>query len=516
MTTFLRRILAAIEQNSIMVFAFCCVVALPLAFSLADMHASNWREQHALETIESARKALRGRSHGIAAEVAFKFATMRSLSALLAADSELAAGLSDPSALPAAARRLKRIAESFGLSHALLLDRRGVCLATNEPANRARLVGVSLADRDYVAGALAGEGRTQLVVGRISSEPGFHFSAPVRQGGTVLGVLSLKVGLKNLADQFFLPTGVIVDDRGVVVLSPGLDHLLSVLPGGAALDLSEQECMLLYKRTKLEPLIMRPTRVYGQEAFFIDNELSPSLRHVQPVPGEALTVYGFLNLDTVLEETETLFAHRLVWFFAAIYLGLLFFTAGALHFIQDRGQRRVLRALNAELAELAQHDPLTGCYNRRPFNELLEREAQRSARTGQPFALAIFDLDNFKSVNDTHGHMAGDAVLVQVAGAIRSELRQIDTVARMGGDEFAALLPGADAHTAAEVLRRVVERLQSTPLDTPAGPLTQTLSVGAAASHGELTPRQLAEDADEALYESKQRGRNQVVVHGRI
>jgi diguanylate cyclase (GGDEF)-like protein len=516
MTTFFQHLHRYIEKNFAFALILCGLLALPLAGALAVWHAEQWRQEHVRVVFASALHELGGRTHGRAEDVAFKFATLRNLSALLAEDALLTGALAHGKkngARAAAHRRLKTIATRLGLSRALLLDRRGVCVASDEPTRAFNLVGVDLSDRQYVIHALRGEPHTQLVVGRISSEPGFHFSSPVVLNGKVLGVLSLKMGLLPLADQIPLPSGIIVDAMGVVVLSTGLDQLLSVIPGAPALGLSMRERRLLYKRDRLKMLAMHPVTVFGQPAFRVDTDVFPSLRQVARIPREDLTVYGFQSLKDILEETDRLYLQRLTWFFLSTYLASCLFLGSLVYAIRDQSQRRALKVLNLELAEQAQRDALTCCFNRRPFTEMIEREVQRSARSGRHFALALIDLDHFKEVNDTHGHVVGDAVLVQVAEIIQGELRQIDTFARMGGDEFAVLLPGADAHNAAEVLRRIVERFKTTPLKTPIGPLWQTLSVGVVSAKGDMTPQQMAEAADKALYESKHQGRNQVSIH---
>jgi diguanylate cyclase (GGDEF) domain len=513
MTPFLRRIRHCVEAHPVLTLFFSCVLALPVSGVLAGLQASSWRTQHAAQAIAVMREELRARTQNMAEKVDFKFETMHSLAALLAGGSGLAGALLDPDKLPEVSLRLQSIASTLRLHRALLINGRGVCVASNEENAADNLIGIDLHDREYVARALLGEHLTQFVVGRVSSVPGFHFSSPVLLRGKIVGVLALKMDLRTLADQLSLPSGIIADSMGVVVLSADHKRLLMAMPEAPALALDEEQCRRRYKRDRLEPLSLRTVQVFGQEAFLIGDEDTPSLVHVARVPREHLTAYGFQSLGPLMQETDKLFIQRATWFFVAIYLACCLLLGSLVYGIRDRSQRRALRALNLELAEQAQRDPLTGCYNRRPFTEIIQRESLRSARTGQPFTLAFIDLDRFKTVNDTHGHPVGDAVLVQVTEIIRRELRQVDTLARLGGDEFALLLPGADAQTAADVLRRVVERFQNTPLDTAIGQLWQTLSIGAVSSTGELTPQQMTDAADKALYESKRRGRNQVVVH---
>jgi two-component system, cell cycle response regulator len=164
--------------------------------------------------------------------------------------------------------------------------------------------------------------------------------------------------------------------------------------------------------------------------------------------------------------------------------------------------------LNAEVARLAASDSLTGLANRREFSSALMREAARTARAGQLLSLAVIDIDHFKAVNDTFGHLVGDEVLRQVAGAISRTVRDVDLVARYGGEEFAIVLPNCASEGALAVVERVRAAVES------AATLTKvTVSAGIATSLGEKgVGESLMAAADGALYESKRAGRNRVTL----
>ncbi len=146
------------------------------------------------------------------------------------------------------------------------------------------------------------------------------------------------------------------------------------------------------------------------------------------------------------------------------------------------------------LAEATITDPLTGCLNRRGFNQAALQGLSALDRHGTPMALMILDLDDFKAYNDTHGHLAGDALLAWVAAKIRTTLRPMDSLARIGGDEFAVLLAAADARTA----RRVAERIRRAC--EPRAP--HSLGISCAPSSGRDLDA-LYRTADRALYASK-------------
>ncbi|MBJ7457306.1 MAG: GGDEF domain-containing protein [Thermoleophilia bacterium] len=166
----------------------------------------------------------------------------------------------------------------------------------------------------------------------------------------------------------------------------------------------------------------------------------------------------------------------------------------------------VQRDLLRRLEHLSMSDPLTGLGNRRAFDEALEVEMARARRAGGSMGVVILDVDHFKQVNDRHGHQAGDDALVTVARVLAQEARAEDRACRIGGEEFALVLPGADDTAAAAVAERVRRAVE----DAAAEPAGVTVSLGVAASRGD-DPRGLLESADARLYVAKEAGRNRVV-----
>jgi diguanylate cyclase (GGDEF)-like protein len=170
--------------------------------------------------------------------------------------------------------------------------------------------------------------------------------------------------------------------------------------------------------------------------------------------------------------------------------------------------------LYQETQRLATTDALTGLSNYRHFHDLLALEVQRARRMDYPVGLIIMDLDHFKLVNDRHGHPMGDVVLRQVAEQMRKRLRRTDVVGRLGGEEFGAILPGdglAEVAIVAEKLRRAVEELPPLQGGTTSNPTMVTLSLGGASLNAdEVAADVLVSCADQALYEAKRNGRNQV------
>jgi diguanylate cyclase (GGDEF)-like protein len=164
-----------------------------------------------------------------------------------------------------------------------------------------------------------------------------------------------------------------------------------------------------------------------------------------------------------------------------------------------------------EARRLSITDGLTGLWNRRQFDIRCVEELDRAARFQEPFAVVLCDIDDFKRINDTRGHLVGDAVLVEVAKRLVDNTRGVDLVARYGGEEFGLVLPRTDMEGALRVADHVREVVAATPVPTDAGPLTVTLSAGVACHpiDGTTIPA-LTAAADAGLYVAKGAGKNQV------
>lgn len=165
------------------------------------------------------------------------------------------------------------------------------------------------------------------------------------------------------------------------------------------------------------------------------------------------------------------------------------------------------------LCELSLKDPLTGLSNRRHFRAMQERTIDGVARSGEPALLLMLDIDHFKKVNDTHGHIAGDRVLQAVAMALAKCVRPMDTLARYGGEEFAVILPNCHTSYGAAVAERIRQTIEALQIDvTPGLTLRVTVSVGGAYAPEWIrsTTSLWTERADVQLYRAKSEGRNRV------
>jgi diguanylate cyclase (GGDEF)-like protein len=163
-----------------------------------------------------------------------------------------------------------------------------------------------------------------------------------------------------------------------------------------------------------------------------------------------------------------------------------------------------------ELLYRATHDSLTGLANRGVIIEALDRECSRQLREGGTFGVVLADLDHFKYVNDQHGHLAGDAVLQEMARRMLASVRPYDIVGRYGGEEFLIVVPSSDARGTMGLAERIRKSIEERPVPTEVGEIQLTISLGVAATDPAipLTAQELLKVADDALYRAKDRGRN--------
>lgn len=193
--------------------------------------------------------------------------------------------------------------------------------------------------------------------------------------------------------------------------------------------------------------------------------------------------------------------------FCLLYLGIFF------HTYVDRtfSYFNRMRDYNARLQDMASHDPLTQVFNARAYYSACEQQIAQSQRSGQPFSVLFIDLDHFKSINDTHGHAAGDEVLRTVAQTLAAQLRRSDLLGRIGGEEFSVFLPQTALAGALEVAESLRLALQECHPDIGSTRLNITASIGVACRNsGTQNIQTIQQRADEAMYEAKKAGRNRV------
>ena len=172
--------------------------------------------------------------------------------------------------------------------------------------------------------------------------------------------------------------------------------------------------------------------------------------------------------------------------------------------------RKTVIAAEQRLLQMATTDPLTGLDNRSHFQARALSELARSRRTREPVSLLLADVDLFKRINDDFGHDAGDKVLRNLSELLRGGLRETDVLARWGGEEFIALLPSSDEEAAAQLAERVRSLVESAPIDVAGRAVSVTMSFGVTTCRGAEDLEAATSRADQALYASKNGGRNRV------
>ena len=220
------------------------------------------------------------------------------------------------------------------------------------------------------------------------------------------------------------------------------------------------------------------------------------------VVGSVLTtlVASYIHHRFVMGVRETEFYQYIVPFMVGVAFGVILSMLAGMH--------SSLKEKERELKELASTDPLTGLPNKREILNYLSKEVDIAKRKGSPLSVAVLDLDNFKQINDTYGHMVGDRVLKHLAGILRRNLRSSDMVGRFGGEEFVVVMKDTDLETAHRVMDRIRREVELANIE-PVGSIS--VSIGVAELGKEEGSENLIIKADERLYRAKMEGKNRVV-----
>jgi diguanylate cyclase (GGDEF)-like protein len=388
-----------------------------------------------------------------------------------------------------AAAALRLHAEGSGATTGYLLDVSGKVIlsiggeANVEPASAA----------PYVRAAMAGRARAHFAHNLATKKGSYTASYPIRgDQGTVIGVAVLKTSLaafeKSLS-HFDRPY-FLVDAQGLIISTNRAD--------------------LLFK-----PLWPRPGKVASTSAPLLNQEILAS--DWMSIGGTRSFVERRSIPDSdwslvLITEPQGIFASRVLGIIITLQMATLalVYLVGRERWVHENIQmerRLELEELARTLDFRATTDPLTGLFNRRKFNRELAMEMLRAQRYGTPLSLVMYDIDQFKSINDTYGHQAGDAVLIELSHFVGAHIRQNDALARWGGEEFMILSPGCDGAMARQLAEKLCDAIRTLTID---GVVHVTCSFGVAQFEPDDMLDEFVTRADQAMYRAKIAGRNRV------
>jgi diguanylate cyclase (GGDEF)-like protein/hemerythrin-like metal-binding protein len=403
--------------------------------------------------------------------------------------------------------RLNEVVDSIAMAMdgwvVYVLDQAGRTIAASNRGRPDSFLGKNYAVRSYYKDAMAGRPGRLLAMGIVSGIPGYFASQPVRStDGRVIGVAVVKRNLD--AEQLRTleaETAYIVSAEGRVFVASRKGLAQSLLWKAAGAPAPERAMVGEERVAARAPL---DHAIVGTEWLSAGRERQIAVR--RPIPGSDWSL-------VVIRPEKTQLANRLL----GIVITLLLCTVVLSYFVAMQRQygtesliidkRRQAEGRAREFARKAGTDALTGVPNRLGFNAAISREFERARRYRHPLSLMILDLDHFKQVNDVHGHLAGDRVLVGVARLIEGNIRESDLLARWGGEEFVVVATMTDGQGAARLAEKLRALMAATTLG-PGGAVTGSFGVAELRSGDSIEG--LLHRADEALYRAKSGGRNRV------
>jgi two-component system, NtrC family, C4-dicarboxylate transport sensor histidine kinase DctB len=416
-----------------------------------------------------------------------------------------------------------------------VMNSKGRAIASSNWNRPDSYVGKDFSFRPYFQEAMRNEAGRFYGIGVVTGIPGYFLAYPVTAGDRLIGAIAVKINLDKV-DQHWVDGAeqvTVTDDRGIIFLSSNKDWKYRITR-----PLSDAALVRIRETRQYASMLKPPIEIVPDTAWPNSNVVrirdsehadwsGPYLvqRHELPQAKWTISIYSDMR-----EAEETAMRYAFAAAGAAAFLILL-----AMYILQMRRRtsekdaarkaanaaREQLEQKNRELEALSRHlktmsisDPLTGCYNRRYFQEASMKMVSAAQRHRRRISILMLDVDFFKKINDRYGHPAGDAILKGIALTCQSALREPDFLVRFGGEEFVAVLPDTrvdEARVVAERLRDAIERL-TVPVEEFA--LRATASIGLSEFIDTETSLEKAiARADIALYEAKRAGRNRVVAY---
>jgi diguanylate cyclase (GGDEF)-like protein len=392
--------------------------------------------------------------------------------------------------------------EASGSKLGYILDHSGRVITS---FGREEALGRGMADLQssaYFRRSLAGEAGYLYAYDAASGERYYFASYPVRgQKGEVIGMAVLQRSLDTFESDLMLFDRPVfmIDSHGMVALTNRPAMMLRTLwPLSSPM---QQRLKRLFGTPDDKPLLPREVL---NDAWATVGSTRDYVRR-QPIRHSDWSL-------VLLTEPSGIFASRVLGIIITLQMATLAlaYLVGRQRWVHDNiqlGKRQELEEVARHLDEKATTDTLTGQYNRLKLNQELEIEMMRAARYKAPLSLVLFDIDNFKRVNDSHGHQIGDRVLIDVSRFVSAHIRNIDLLARWGGEEFIILVPGSDGEMTCRMAQKLRDGVEA--FDFGAAGIV-TCSFGIAQYESGDTAETLIARADGALYRAKMKGRNRV------
>ncbi len=411
---------------------------------------------------------------------------------------------------------LADMARGFNADVVWVVNAAGDCVAASNSDKPASFIGTNYSDRQYFQQARNGQQGRQYAVGRVSKIPGLFYSAPVFEKGQFVGAVVAKRDITNFLRWIKPAGGFIVDSNGVIVLAADKSLEYQTLPGASVMNLSEQERTQQYKQSIFKPLLIS---AWKEEKFdgvvHLNQAIRPLVLRSKHMAEGDIDIFVSQPLpDLARLDNES------PWVFLLVFVtGSMFIISLSTVVLNIRAAKKAKEAAEEAMARLKEHeqqlqyiahyDALTNLPNRVLLADRLQQAMLQAQRRGQSLAVAYIDLDGFKAVNDQYGHDAGDELLIVVAHRMKSVLREGDSLARIGGDEFIAVLVDLERpHDCDPVLARLLQAAAD-PVSIGGTALQVSASAGVTfyPQDGADTD-QLMRHADQAMYLAKQAGKN--------
>jgi len=413
-----------------------------------------------------------------------------------------------------------------GLDNMWLVDTNGLCVASSDAFERQTCVGLDLSTRGYVKEALLGSYGQMYAVGRVTGDNGVFISAPVYSDGILVGLIVAKIGLRRLRHWVAAPGSFVADENGVIVMANESRFEGYRLPGARVTHMDAAERLDSYRRASFPVLGIAPLRSrLARRAPWVPAALAEQMVELQAAGPPSLYVTrnginsGFsVHLLTPITLWQHLIDERINirgLAFAALMGSLLLAATIAASYRREKRHHREARRLatelqasNAQLSAEARDDALTGALSRRYFLNLLQREIGAARAHGTSLCLAIADIDHFKQINDRFGHTVGDYALEHFVERCRTVLRATDAIGRLGGEEFAILLPATSLAEGLAAAERIRETLRGERAHRLPDAVDLRVSIGVTTLGDDDTLERLVSRADRALYTAKADGRD--------